>query len=111
MGKTKKSGITAKFGSRYGRKIRANYKNIVERMVKKHPCPKCGKVAVRRKGYALWGCSKCHALFAGGAYIPQTETGQIISRALQAGKIAEIVTEVAKVEEKKEEAKEEKKEE
>jgi len=46
----------------------------------RYECPKCGKKKVCRKGYAIWRCRSCDALFAGGAYSLHTETGEIALR-------------------------------
>ncbi len=58
------------------------YKEDVKKfeMQKKFVCPQCGKTAVKKKGYALWECSKCGTKFAGGSYAPQTESGRTAAR-------------------------------
>ena len=43
MARTKKVGITGRFGARYGRKAKRQVKKIEENMKKKHVCPKLRK--------------------------------------------------------------------
>ncbi len=71
MGRTKKVGITGRFGSRYGRKIKLRVKEIEEQYrTKKYECPNCKAIRVKRISTAIWQCLKCKVKFAGGAYIP-----------------------------------------
>lgn len=46
----------------------------------KHPCPRCGKTAVRRKSTGIWICRSCGVEFAGGAYYPSTPVGTVVNR-------------------------------
>lgn len=71
MGKTKKVGITGRFGSRYGRKTKMRLKEV-ETLYrgKKYECPNCRAVRVKRVSTAVWQCLKCGLKFAGGAYMP-----------------------------------------
>lgn len=62
-------------GSRYGVKIRNLEDSILKVKRAKHPCPKCGKVRVKRFSKGLWRCNSCGATFAGGAYAPVTQAG------------------------------------
>ena len=43
MARTKKVGITGRFGARYGRKAKRSVKIIEENMKKNHVCPKCDR--------------------------------------------------------------------
>ncbi len=61
--------------SRYGVKLRKKYKEVKRKQSLKYACPKCGKKKVKRKGFARWECRACGALFAGGAYEPETSVG------------------------------------
>lgn len=47
MARTKKVGITGRFGARYGRKAKRQVKKIEENMKKKHVCPKCDRPYVK----------------------------------------------------------------
>ena len=71
MGRTKKVGITGRFGARYGRKTKLRIKEIEEQYRnKKYECPNCKAIKVKRVSTAIWQCLKCGVKFAGGAYIP-----------------------------------------
>ncbi len=48
MARTKKVGITGRFGARYGRKAKRSVKLIEENMKKNHVCPKCDRPYVKR---------------------------------------------------------------
>lgn len=80
MARTKKVGITGRFGARYGRKSKRSVKNIEENMKKKHICPKCDRPYVKRQAAGIWKCTKCGTVFTGGAYIPQTPMGKSAAR-------------------------------
>ena len=70
MARTKKVGITGRFGARYGRKAKRQVKKIEENMKKKHVCPKAG----------IWECKKCGTVFTGGAYVPETPMAKAATR-------------------------------
>lgn len=107
--KTKKVGPTGRFGARYGRGIKERIRKIEVKMKAKHKCPKCEKQAVKRKGYALWECSKCNTQFAGGAYMPTTDFGRLASRAIQFGsKGISVAKDLVEEMEEEKEVKEEK---
>ena len=72
MARTKKVGITGRFGARYGRKAKRSVKIIEENMKKNHVCPKCDRPYVKRQAAGIWKCRKCGAVFTGGAYVPET---------------------------------------
>ena len=58
MARTKKVGITGRFGARYGRKAKRQVKKIEENMKKKHVCPKCDRPYVKRVSAGIWECKK-----------------------------------------------------
>lgn len=68
--KTKKIGISGRFGARYGVTIRKRIRDIEREKVKKHLCPNCNHKAVKRVDTGIWRCRKCGTTFAGGAYRP-----------------------------------------
>ncbi|MFQ5909750.1 MAG: 50S ribosomal protein L37ae [Thermoplasmata archaeon] len=68
--KTKKAGISGKFGPRYGVTIRKRIRDVEQEKVKRHLCPSCNHKAVKRVGTGIWKCRKCGTTFAGGAYRP-----------------------------------------
>lgn len=76
MPRTKKLGRVARFGARYGSKLKALLKRIEDREKAKHKCPRCGALKVRRIAVGIWQCKKCTFTFAGGAYVPQTTVGK-----------------------------------
>jgi len=80
IARTKKVGITGRFGPRYGRKAKRTVKKIEENMKKNHTCPKCDRPAVRRVSSGIWKCRKCDAVFTGGAYVPSTPMGKTAAR-------------------------------
>ena len=49
MARTKKVGITGRFGARYGRKAKRSVKMIEENMKKNHVCPRCDRPYVKDK--------------------------------------------------------------
>ena len=69
--------------SRYGKKIRELERAVLKQSRGRHACPKCGKVSVKRVGAGIWACRSCSAVFAGGAYSPETSAGAAARRALR----------------------------
>ena len=102
MGKTKKVGITGRFGPRYGRKTKMQVKEV-EALYreKKYECPSCRAVRVKRVSTAIWECQKCGLKFAGGAYMPFPPIEAI---KLEGAKIVPVVAYQKEQEQKTEEA-------
>ena len=77
MGKTRKAGISATFGARYGANVRKKWRLIMEQQKsKKLKCPRCAtKGSIQRISTGIWHCKKCGARFTGGAYFVQTPRG------------------------------------
>ena len=73
MTKTKKVGITGKFGTRYGLSIRTKILKVEEKKTKM--CPYCGKKQLKRLSSGIWLCNACKVKFAGGTYTPETVEG------------------------------------
>lgn len=77
MGKTKKTGISARFGARYGSNVRKKWRLVME--IQKGgnlKCPRCEtKGSINRISTGIWHCKKCNAKFTGGAYNTQTPRG------------------------------------
>lgn len=71
--KVKKSGLSAKFGARYGVKIRRQITEVGKKAKQKYICPSCNYKSVKRVSSGIWKCSKCGLTFTGGAYIPVTQ--------------------------------------
>jgi len=70
MSKTKKAGSTGRFGARYGLKIKKKVLEIEKVQRRKHKCPFCTKLTVKRLSLGVWYCKSCKTKFAGGAYAP-----------------------------------------
>jgi large subunit ribosomal protein L37Ae len=75
MSKTKKVGITGRYGARYGSTVRKRVKKLEDEMHSHPKCPKCVTQAVVRKSVGVWYCKKCEAEFTGGAYRMETQRG------------------------------------
>ncbi|GAX13137.1 large subunit ribosomal protein L37Ae [Fistulifera solaris] len=69
MGKrTKKVGITGKYGTRYGSTLRKLVKKIEISQHSTYHCAFCGKDNVKRTCVGIWECKTCRKVVAGGAY-------------------------------------------
>ena len=88
MGETKKVASTGRFGSRYGVGIRKKVLKVESIQVQKKFCPNCGSNNVKRKSAGIFFCNKCSHKFVGGAYLPKTLTGKIISQMVSQKKFA-----------------------
>ena len=73
MGRTKKVGMTGKFGSRYGLNIRRRILEVVKKKTKE--CPYCGRKQLKRVAAGIWECKKCNSKFSGGTYTPKFVEG------------------------------------
>ena len=80
MGRTKKVGITGRFGPRYGTLVRKRIKKIESYKTEPSKCPKCQTKAVSRISVGLWTCKKCAVQFTGGAYSQNTPQGLVSFR-------------------------------
>jgi large subunit ribosomal protein L37Ae len=61
-------GSVRRLGSRYGRTVRFKLGKIEAEQRKKHKCPYCNYVKVRRLSLGIWTCAKCGATFTNKAY-------------------------------------------
>jgi ribosomal protein eL43 len=64
--KRKKIGAAGRFGAGYG-KIKEKLTAVEAKQRKKQDCPFCNGRA-KRKAKAIWECSKCKKVFAGGVF-------------------------------------------
>merc|ERR1711882_13733 len=84
MGKrTKKVGITGKYGTRYGASLRKTVKKMEISQHSKYTCTFCGKDKMKRQATGIWGCSdkNCRIQVAGGAYTYTTTAAASIRSA------------------------------
>ncbi|KAK3718150.1 60S ribosomal protein L43 [Vermiconidia calcicola] len=58
--RTKKVGITGKYGTRYGASLRKQVKKIEISQHSRYTCTFCGKTTVRRHSVGIWNCKGCH---------------------------------------------------
>ncbi|KAG5984774.1 60S ribosomal protein L37A [Claviceps maximensis] len=70
--RTKKVGVTGKYGTRYGASLRKQVKKMEITQHAKYTCTFCGKVTVRRHSTGIWNCKSCKRSIAGGAYVVAT---------------------------------------
>ncbi|NIN53137.1 MAG: 50S ribosomal protein L37ae [Nitrososphaeria archaeon] len=70
MPKKAVSNIAARFGARYGRKVRKRWNEVMSKRKALYVCPSCLKRSVLRISVGVWRCRKCGYTFAGGAYEP-----------------------------------------
>jgi large subunit ribosomal protein L37Ae len=65
--KKKKIGAAGRFGAGYGR-VKEKLVNVESKQRKRQECPFCSGRA-KRKSKAVWECTKCGKVFAGGVFI------------------------------------------
>jgi len=69
MSHTKLLGPAARFGPRYGKKIRELVAEIEKKYKNKRlKCPFCNNISVKRLSYGIWYCTHCGKKFTGKAY-------------------------------------------
>lgn len=101
MGRTKKVKTTGRFGSRYGVGIRRRVIKIEAVQKKKHKCPKCGFLRVKRLAAGIYECKKCKTRIAGGAYLPETMSGSIVRKMVTQKAFVPHIKELTEVKEPK----------
>jgi large subunit ribosomal protein L37Ae len=92
--RTKKVGITGRFGPRYGVKLKRQIRQIESEKIKRHDCPQCKRASIKRKHTSIWECSHCGYKFAGGAYSPTIARKQFIHKLEAEDEIGEAEEEV-----------------
>lgn len=70
--RTKKVGVTGKYGTRYGASLRKQVKKIEIQQHMKYHCVFCGKTSIKREVVGIWKCKKCRKVIAGGAWTLNT---------------------------------------
>ena len=68
MARTKKGLSTARFGTRYGARIRHQVAEIEKKQKALYLCPSCSRSKVKRIAIGIWQCMNCNHKFAGKAY-------------------------------------------
>ena len=66
--RTRTVGITGKYATRYGQKLRKQVKAIEILQRTKSICPFCGKKSIKREAAGIWKCRGCRRAIAGGAW-------------------------------------------
>ncbi|EOD36046.1 hypothetical protein EMIHUDRAFT_362722 [Emiliania huxleyi CCMP1516] len=70
--RTKKAGITGKYGVRYGASLRKTVKKMEISQHATYTCVFCGKDSIKRVATGIWHCKACKKTVAGGAYTLNT---------------------------------------
>ncbi|WBW70975.1 60S ribosomal protein L37a [Schizosaccharomyces osmophilus] len=72
--RTKKVGVTGKYGVRYGASLRRDVRKIEVQQHARYQCAFCGRNTVRRSAAGIWNCKgkACGKAMAGGAWTVTT---------------------------------------
>ncbi|KAK2865401.1 60S ribosomal protein L43 [Arthroderma sp. PD_2] len=70
--RTKKVGVTGKYGVRYGASLRKQVKKMEVTQHARYICTFCGKNSVKRTAVGIWECRSCQKTVAGGAWSVST---------------------------------------
>ncbi len=70
--RTKKVGVTGKYGVRYGASLRKQVKKMETTQHARYVCTFCGKNTVKREAVGIWKCRACNKTTAGGAWTVST---------------------------------------
>ncbi|RMZ85764.1 hypothetical protein DV737_g434, partial [Chaetothyriales sp. CBS 132003] len=70
--RTKKVGVTGKYGTRYGASLRKQVKKMEITQHARYTCTFCGKNTVKRTAVGIWNCKSCRKVVAGGAWTVST---------------------------------------
>ena len=81
--RTKKVGITGKYGTRYGASLRKMVKKIEISSHSRYTCQFCGKDSVRRTAVGIWDCGSCRKKQAGGAWTVSTTAAATVRSAVR----------------------------
>jgi large subunit ribosomal protein L37Ae len=65
---------------RGGRSVKIRMQAVNKQLKAKYACPRCGKPKLKRTDTGIWKCKSCSAIFAGGAYSPTTQAGEVATR-------------------------------
>merc|ERR1719215_1365155 len=83
--RTKKVGITGKYGTRYGASLRKTVKKMEISQHSKYYCSFCGKDKMKRKAVGIWFCDdkNCRKTVAGGAWNYSTTAAASVRSAVR----------------------------
>merc|ERR1712189_57746 len=81
--RTKKVGITGKYGTRYGASLRKMVKKMEITQHAKYTCSFCGKDAMKRICVGIWACKRCNRTVAGGAWVYSTTAAATVRSAVR----------------------------
>ncbi|TCD71858.1 60S ribosomal protein L43 [Steccherinum ochraceum] len=70
--RTRKVGVTGKYGVRYGASLRKQVKKMEITQHARYTCTFCGKDSVKRQAVGIWHCKSCKKVVAGGAWTVST---------------------------------------
>ncbi len=76
--RTKKVGVTGKYGTRYGASLRKTVKKMEITQHATYTCTFCGKDSVKRTAVGIWKCKGCHKVIAGGAWTVGTTAASTV---------------------------------
>jgi len=66
--RTKKVGLTGRYGARYGKSVKRKILDVEKGKRKERVCPHCLKSGLKRMASGIWFCKKCGLKLAGKAY-------------------------------------------
>ncbi len=92
--RTTKVGITGKYGTRYGQKLRKQVKGLEIQQRTEYVCPFCGKTSVRKHSVGIWTCTKCSRSVSGGACEFSTSAAQTAKSTVN--RLKKLATDIAK---------------
>ena len=83
--RTKKVGITGKYGTRYGASLRKTVKKMEISQHSKYTCTFCGKDKMKREAVGIWKChdKNCRIVVAGGAWSYSTTAAASVRSAVR----------------------------
>ncbi|EIW79309.1 60S ribosomal protein L43 [Coniophora puteana RWD-64-598 SS2] len=81
--RTRKVGVTGKYGTRYGASLRKQVKKMEITQHARYTCTFCGKDSVKREAVGIWKCKSCKKVIAGGAWTVSTTAAATVRRSVQ----------------------------
>ncbi|RMZ76248.1 hypothetical protein DV738_g5065, partial [Chaetothyriales sp. CBS 135597] len=96
--RTKKVGVTGKYGTRYGASLRKQVKKMEITQHARYICTFCGKNSVKRTAVGIWNCKSCKKVVAGGAWTVSTPAAAATRSTIRRlREIAEVCTKTSKI--------------